>query len=138
MEETAGNAMWMLTIMPRNMRLEDLRNNTVDANGMELKFQDEPASNNPYWTQNNLKNNDEKHHIISLISAKADLTKWLSMKIQTGMDFNNFKTQEHFAPGSSEPRLNINGGISNGFFNNLEWNSDFIVTAKKKFQNNIC
>ncbi|MCX6327600.1 MAG: TonB-dependent receptor plug domain-containing protein [Bacteroidia bacterium] len=70
MEESAGNAMWMLTIMPRNVSLADLRDNTVDANGNELKFQDEPASNNPYWTLNNLKNIDEKHHVISFISGK--------------------------------------------------------------------
>ncbi|OFX31304.1 MAG: hypothetical protein A2W89_24215 [Bacteroidetes bacterium GWE2_42_39] len=137
MQETAGNAMWMLTVMPRNMRLADLRDNTIDANGNELKFQDEAASTNPYWTLNNLKNNDEKHHLVSFVSAKIELAKWLNLKVQSGMDFNNLKTQEHFASGSSEPRLNIAGGLSNGLFNNLEWNSDFMFSTKKEFSKKI-
>ena len=131
MQESAGNAMWMLTIMPRNMRLEDLKNNTVDADGYELKFQDEPASNNPYWTLNNLKNNDEKHHVISFLSTKIDFLNWLNLKVQTGLDYNNLTTHEHFAPGSSEPRLNILGGLSNILANNIEWNSDFMFNANK-------
>lgn len=137
MEESAGNAMWMLTIMPRNMRLEDLKNNTIDANGRELKFQDEPASNNPYWTLDNLKNNDEKHHIVSFLSSKIDFASWLNLKVQTGIDYNNLSTHEHFAPGSSEPRLNILGGLSNIMANNIEWNSDFILNANKDLSNKI-
>lgn len=137
MQESAGNAMWMLSIMPRNMRLEDLRNNTVDANGRELKFQNEPASNNPYWTLNNLTNNDEKHHIISFLSSKVELANWLNLKVQTGIDYNNLTTHEHFAPGSSEPRLNIEGGLTNIMANNIEWNSDFMFNAKKDISDKI-
>jgi hypothetical protein len=137
MEESAGNAMWMLSVMPRNISLEELRDNTVDADGKELKFQDESASNNPYWTLNNMKNDDEKHHVISFISANVELAKWLDLKLQTGMDFNNLRTHEHYAPGSSEPRLNINGGLSNLMANSIDWNSDFMFSAKKEISNNI-
>lgn len=137
MQESAGNAMWMLSIMPRNMRLKDLRNNTVDANGRELKFQNEPASNNPYWTLENLINNDEKHHIISFLSSKIDLASWLNLKVQTGIDYNDLTTHEHFAPGSSEPRLNIEGGLTNIMDNNIEWNSDFMFNAKKNISDKI-
>ncbi|QGY44771.1 SusC/RagA family TonB-linked outer membrane protein [Maribellus comscasis] len=137
MQESAGNAMWMLTIMPRNTRLGDLKNNTVDADGYELKFQDEPASNNPYWTLNNLKNNDEKHHVISFLSTKVDLASWLNFKVQTGLDYNNLTTHEHYAAGSSEPRLNILGGLSNILSNNIEWNSDFMFNANKDLSDKI-
>jgi TonB-linked SusC/RagA family outer membrane protein len=137
MEESAGNAMWNLTMMPRNMRLEDLRNNTIDEDGNELKFQDEPASSNPYWMLNNLRNYDKKHHVISFASAKVNLASWLNLKIQSGLDYNHLNSHEEFAPGSSEPRLNIKGGLSNQMTNGIEWNSDVMLNASKDISKRV-
>ncbi|RLD86385.1 MAG: SusC/RagA family TonB-linked outer membrane protein, partial [Bacteroidetes bacterium] len=68
--EGSANTSLQLSLMPRDVRLEDVRNNTVDAEGNEMQYANDPTFNNPYWALDNVYNEDTKDRIQGMISAK--------------------------------------------------------------------
>ena len=58
--EGPSNTSLQLSLMAPNVRLEDLKNNTVDANGNEINPLNDPTFVNPYWALDNVFNRRSK------------------------------------------------------------------------------
>ena len=58
--EGSGNTALQLSLMPRDIRLEDVKNNTVNSSGEEIKWNLDNTFNNPYWALENSGNIDKK------------------------------------------------------------------------------
>jgi TonB-linked SusC/RagA family outer membrane protein len=125
--EGSANTALQLSLMPRDIRLSDVANNMVNANGEEVKWQLDNTFNNPYWSQENVKNNDKKDRFQGLISGKLDLSDKFNITAKSGIDFIVSDYISHGSKGSP--------AISNGLGNyghetgksNI-WNSDILAT----------
>ena len=86
LSENQGNAGWAFNNMPRNISLQDLKENTVDAEGRELWAWDRTAGN-PYWALENKQNEDTRDRIQTLLSAKFYIVDNLTLFTRSGFIF---------------------------------------------------
>ena len=121
--------------MPRNISLEDLRNNVVDSQGNEIWAWDRTAGN-PYWGLENKFNGDTRDRVQTLLSAKFNILENLSLLTRSGFDFMNRTAKEYAAMGSKN-HSNFKGDYRQGFENNVEWNTDALLTYKTQLTNEI-
>ncbi len=129
LSEDDSNPVYMLEFLPRNLRLEDLKNNIVDENGVEKNWMSDIFSGNPYWVLEKVGTRDEKNRVMSSVSMKLNFSEWLSMQGRTGLDFYTFKAKEWQANNS---KTTSRGHLSLYQQNVLEWNSDFLLSFNKK------
>ncbi len=137
LSEGATNPGYFLSIMPRNIVSSDLKNHTVDENGIEQYWTSDPNTGNPYWQLYNAKNNDQKHHFQGVFSAKIIFNPQLNLLIRSGMDFINGASHAQVKRGSRANYPNETGFVYNSMTNNLEWNSDFLANYSIKVQKDI-
>ncbi|MFN8254534.1 MAG: SusC/RagA family TonB-linked outer membrane protein [Bacteroidales bacterium] len=133
--ESNQNPGYLLSIMPRNMVNDELKNHYENPDGTELGWTSDPYTGNPYWQLNNVGNSDEKHRLQTVFSARANFTKSLNLLVRTGMDYNNTVGHSHTAKGSQP--AGINGYISNSMSNGIEWNSDFLLGYNDQHHDNF-
>jgi len=133
--EGVSNPGWSFNNMPRNISLDDLKNNTVDSNGQELWSWDRTAGN-PYWGLENKYNVDTRDRIQTLLSAKFNILKNLSLLTRSGFDFMN-RTAKEYAAAGSKNHANFKGFYRNGSENNIEWNTDALLTYKTQLSENV-
>ena len=133
--EGVTSAGWSFNNMPRNISLDDLKNNTVDSEGKELWAWDR-TSGNPYWGLENKHNEDTRDRIQTLLSAKINLLENLSLLTRSGFDFMNRTAKEHAAAGSKN-HANFKGYYRNGAENNIEWNTDALLTYKTQLSEQV-
>jgi TonB-linked SusC/RagA family outer membrane protein len=133
--EAATNPGYYLSIMPRNMVSEDLHQYMEDANGKEQLWTTDSYTGNPYWQLYNATNNDEKHRIQGVFSAKVIFNPHLNLLLRSGMDYTNQSGHEQVAKGSLAN--NVNGYVGNSINDYLEWNSDFLANYTTKVKNDI-
>jgi len=127
MTENGANAGLTLTIMPRNIGTDDLRENRYDENDIEQTWTNDNTYNNAYWALENIKNWDERNRMQSMLSMKFKFLKSFSFLVRTGLDFRNSVEREWGNQGS--PRTARGRGFMNHNSNNrIEWNSDFLLT----------
>ncbi len=125
--EGGGNTALLLGIKPADVRLKDLENNTVDADGNEIKWSSDQTFINPYWTRDHMKNNTEKDRFQGVFSAKFDINENFWITARTGMDYNlttTSRSTDRGALAESQGR----GFYSNSKGNAAIWNSDLIGT----------
>src|SRR5690554_5838605 len=67
--EGSDNTALQLSLMPRDIRLDDVRNNIINTNGEEIKWNLDNTFNNPYWSKTYVQNIDEKDRFQGFISA---------------------------------------------------------------------
>ena len=135
LSENQGNAGWAFNNMPRNIRLQDLKENTVDAQGRELWAWDRTAGN-PYWALKNKQNFDTRDRIQSLLSANFHILENLSLLTRSGFDFMNRTAREYAAAGSKN-EANYKGWYNQGWENNVEWNTDALLTYKANLSEDL-
>ncbi len=133
--EGVSAAGWSFNNMPRNVSLNDLRNNTVDANGQELWAWDRTAGN-PYWGLENKYNVDTRDRIQTLLSAKFNILENLSLLTRSGFDFMN-RTAKQYSASGSKNHANFKGDYRHGSENSIEWNTDALLTFKTKLSEDV-
>ncbi len=128
---SAANVVSPLLNIPRFIDFNRMKN-YKDENGNPLNFS--PKYENPYWTINEIKNEDERDRIIGFVSLKYDLTDWFSVQARSGTDFY---TDERFSRKSKGTRSARTGSVSNYTWHVKENNSDILLFFNKDFSNNL-
>lgn len=129
--EGSGNTALQLSLMPRDILLEDVKNNTINANGEEIKWNLDNTFNNPYWALNNAGNFDSKDRFQGLISANLQLKDKFSITGKSGIDymiydFVGFGARVAKAIANGLGAYNHDSGKSN------IWNSDILGSYTTK------
>ncbi|MBJ6366620.1 SusC/RagA family TonB-linked outer membrane protein [Snuella sedimenti] len=130
--EGASNTALQLSLMPRDVRLSDAKNNTVDANGNEIKWNLDNTFNNPYWALNNVFNEDHRDRFQSAFSAKLDISDAFYITGKTGLNYVVTEGTEHAARGG-QANYNGLGGYSTNTSKSSSWNSDILATYTTNF-----
>lgn len=129
--EAGANTALQLSLMPRDIRLSDVENNTVNANGEEIKWNLDNTFNNPYWSQNNVKNIDEKDRFQGIIAAELDLAHNFKITGKSGMDYIIYDYTDYAARGA-QAESNGLGNYSHSTGKSRIWNSDILATYNTK------
>ncbi|MDL5512528.1 SusC/RagA family TonB-linked outer membrane protein [Arenibacter sp. M-2] len=128
---SSSNIMSALIQLPRHVDMEKARN-YKDENGNPLFYT--TRFENPYWTINEIRNEDERDRIIGLVSLRYDMTDWLSVQGRTGIDFYTDERFNRSAIGSRSARTGL---VSNYTWHVKERNSDILLLSKKDFSNSF-
>ncbi|MEW2923137.1 SusC/RagA family TonB-linked outer membrane protein [Muricauda sp. ANG21] len=128
---SSSNMMAAIIELARHVKLDDLKN-YKDANGAPLNYTS--RIENPYWTINEVLNEDERDRIIGFVSLKYDFNDWLSVQARTGTDFYTDQRFTRSAIGSVSAR---SGSVSNYTWHVKENNSDILLMANKEFSSNL-
>ncbi len=131
--ESGANVVQALGIMPRNISLESLKNNTSDEYGNIMKWNTDNTFSNPYWILEHKRNNDEKHRIQAMFQMKYDILSNLSLMGRTGFDFSNKRYRSSEDPGNPNIEKS-NGRMSQNMSNGIEWNTDVLMAYDKQFE----
>ncbi len=84
------NPMNSLIQMPRNIRLDDLRDfQTADGQPRVYTNGSVNTWQNPYWAVNLNTNNDSRDRVIGFAQVEYELTDWLKVHLRSGTDFYN-------------------------------------------------
>lgn len=114
--------------MPRNISTESLQE-YKDADGNEKTWYTPWAwQSNPYWVAYENQNQDERDRILGHVNLNIEITPWLKLKGQSGIDFYNEKREQITATGSFE---NPKGNVRNSWISMMEKNHNFLFIAKK-------
>ncbi|MFP5081497.1 SusC/RagA family TonB-linked outer membrane protein [Pedobacter sp. JCM 36344] len=100
----------------------------VDPSGKELTFTDDSYVTNPYFAANNFISNVNRTRLISALSAKYDLTKWLYLQGRLGYDDSNDK-RLNIEPTGTGYR-NDNGAMNTSQTHINEFNADVLINGK--------
>jgi TonB-linked SusC/RagA family outer membrane protein len=86
--------------MPRTTDIEKLRNNTYDEFGNQNSWDGDDRTNNPYFILDNNKitSDNERFYGTGILTIKP--TSWLTIKNQTGIDFNIEERKTIWAAGT--------------------------------------
>lgn len=125
--EGSGNTALQLSLMPRDIRLEDVKNNTVNSNGDEIKWNLDNTFNNPYWALENSGNVDKKDHFQGFISANWELNNKFNITAKSGIDFiiNDYTS---FGETGAQAIENGLGSYNHDDSKSNIWNSDILGT----------
>lgn len=135
LSESSANVGAMLSMMPRNIRLDDLKAHQTDEDGNEHLWTNDVYTTNPYWQREHVRNQDEKHRLQTVLSTRAIISSHLDVTLRSGFDFTNKIAQDRTDPGSKF--AGINGYLANSFSNSIEWNSDFLINYKNKIASEL-
>ncbi|MCM4164744.1 MULTISPECIES: SusC/RagA family TonB-linked outer membrane protein [unclassified Arenibacter] len=125
--EGSGNTALQLSLMPRDIRLEDVRNNTVNAFGEEIKWNLDNTFNNPYWALDNAGNVDEKDHFQGFISANWEIDDKFNITAKSGMDYIITDFISYGATGAQAVQNGLGAYNHDNDKSNI-WNSDILGT----------
>ncbi|WP_136467723.1 SusC/RagA family TonB-linked outer membrane protein [Flagellimonas onchidii] len=132
--EGSANTTLQLSLMPRDIRLEDVRNNTINANGEEIKWNLDNTFNNPYWAKNNVKNTDVRDRFQGHLGLNWKATPKINVTAKTGLDYQTYDNVSH-APRGAQAIANGLGQYSHGSGNFGIWNSDILATYTPRAKN---
>jgi TonB-linked SusC/RagA family outer membrane protein len=126
-----SNPVFRAYFIPRSYDLTGLP--YYDAQGNQLFYGGE---DNPYWSIDNVRYNDEVARIFGNIGVRYKFTDWLNADLKFGGDFQTFKAHgfdEIGARGGGNTSANGTGGIldARNVLRNL--NSYLTVNAQKQF-----
>lgn len=125
--EGAGNTALQLSLMPRDIRVSDVADNTVDGSGNEIKWNLDNTFNNPYWALENTGNLDKRDRFQGFLSAKWDLNESLYVTARSGMDYIVSDYTSFGARGSQAVENGL-GKYSHDKGKERIWNSDILAT----------
>ena len=133
--EDNGSAAWAFNNMPRNISLDQLRENLTYPNGNQ-RWEWDRTSGNPYWNQQNKTNWDERNRLQTLLSLKFNISEKLTFLTRTGFDFTN-RINNNVDNAGSRNLANYRGSYSHSWSNNIEWNSDALLSYKTSLTDDI-
>jgi len=127
--EDIASAGFAFNTMPRNVSLDILREYTTDSEGYEIWYWD-PTSGNPYWHLENRRNWDERNRLQTLLSLKFNIIpEKLYLLTRSGFDLTN-RIEKRYGNRGSKNVSNYRGDYGHSWSNNIEWNSDALLTYK--------
>ncbi len=129
LSEDSKNPVTALEYLPRNLRMEDLKNNTVDENGIEKTWLSDIYSSNPYWVLDKMGTKDEKNRIMTSISIDFNFSKYVKMQVRSGLDYSTVKDMNWRDNGS---KTTYNGYLNLSQGNSIESNTDLLLNLNKK------
>ncbi|MEQ6120426.1 SusC/RagA family TonB-linked outer membrane protein [Reichenbachiella sp. MALMAid0571] len=122
---SSSNMMGAIIQLARHIDLDDLKN-YKDENGNPINYT--TRIENPYWTINEVVNEDERERIIGFVTLKYDLNDWLSVQARSGTDFY---TDQRFTRSAIGSRSASSGQVSNYTWQVEENNSDILLMGQK-------
>lgn len=90
---------------------------------------------NPYYTVNELNNNDKRNRMTGFFSLRYEFTDWLNLSIRSGLDWYTDERKKIWPVGAVWP--NGSGRFEESNINTREWNSDFLLTASGELSSNF-
>ncbi len=111
------------------------RNPYYDAAGNQLYYGGE---DNPYWSLDNVRYNDEVNRFIGNVGARYKFNSWLNADFKLGADIQSFRSHgfdEIGSRGGGNTSANGTGGIRDVRNNLRNINSYLTLNAQKKFGN---
>jgi len=133
--EGSNSPGYYLSIMPRNMISADLDKYKEGPNGVEQLWTTDAYTANPYWQLANNQNNDEKHRLQGVMSAKIIFNTKVNLLLRSGLDYTGRNAHRQVAKGSQS--AGINGSIYNSNGTDMEWNSDFLFSYNPNLESNF-
>jgi TonB-linked SusC/RagA family outer membrane protein len=100
----------------------------VGADGKELVFTDDSYVTNPYFAANYFQKNVKRNRLISSLSGKYDITKWLYAQARVGYDASN-DARVDIEPTGTAYRGD-NGALNQRNEQITEFNTDVLLNAK--------
>lgn len=125
--EDGANTALQLSLMPRDIRISDVRNNTVNANGEEIKWNLDNTFNNPYWSKEYVRNIDEKDRFQGVIGADWQIADNFKITGKSGMDYMVTDYTNYAATGS-QFQSNGLGNYGHQKAKSRIWTSDVLAT----------
>lgn len=125
--EGSDNTALQLSLMPRDIRLDDVRNNIINTNGEEIKWNLDNTFNNPYWSKTYVQNIDEKDRFQGFISANWNLGQHFNITGKSGMDYTVYDYVNYGARGSQAISNGL-GSYGHDSGKSKIWNSDLLAT----------
>ena len=100
------------------------------------------SPDNPFWTVNNNPYTDQVNRLISYLQADYKPTDWLSVMYRIGYDFAHDDRRQIWAPSSAGGSAisasgALGGRITEDTYVDKIINSDFIITARKQFNDDF-
>lgn len=120
--------------MPRNISDESLKDYKNAAGEEKVWYTPWAWQSNPYWVAYENKNEDWRDRVLGVISLNYKISKWLSVRAKTGMDFYDERRQNRLATGSFAKPVGDFYDVWIGF---KESNSSILFNANKKINKNI-
>jgi len=141
------NVAYAMRYMPRNIRESSMQkyeytqddfDNLSDlqvppgqqVEGWERHWSSGTFTGNPYWSINNVRNEDTRERVIGLLRATYNVNDWLSLSGRAGTDFYTEQRFEYQALGT---RVSPQGNIQERVFRVKENNFDILASANKTF-----
>ncbi|MBB3700898.1 SusC/RagA family TonB-linked outer membrane protein [Flammeovirga yaeyamensis] len=127
MGNSVNNYMGMMVALPTTIDHNWLKN-YKSANGRPIGYDDKET--NPYWTMNEVVNEDELNRVIGMATATYEFTDWIKLMGRTGVDYNSFRQdvlQPLYTPWFEQGRAYQRTNLS------METNSDFLIMFHKQF-----
>ncbi len=132
------NPMNSLIQMPRNIRLEDLKDFRTETgqprvytNGSVTTWQ------NPYWAVNLNTNNDTRDRVIGFIKLNYQITDWLKVHLRSGTDFYHDFRQNRNATNTIY-RVTPDKSFYNEFYGRIEErNTDILFSSFNDINENL-
>jgi TonB-linked SusC/RagA family outer membrane protein len=127
------NPMSSLTLVPRFISLEMLQpHKTPDGRQNQWRA---AAPYNPYWSVNELVNEQTRDRMMGYVLAKLNFTSWLSLQGRAGTDFYTQKRFER--QGAGVPGANINGLMEQQQWDFKEENLDMLLIASNNLSRDL-
>lgn len=128
--QSASNALFL---MPRFISLDMLQPYKTPEGRLNQWRPNGP--HNPYWSVNEIQNEQNRDRMMGYMLAKYKFTNWLSLQARTGTDFYTQKRLD--TRGSGIPGANINGEMTTEQWNFKEENTDILLTASNRLSENF-
>jgi TonB-linked SusC/RagA family outer membrane protein len=120
--------------MPRNISTESLQD-YQDADGNEKVWYTPWAwQSNPYWVAYENLNQDSRDRVLGHVSLNLEITPWLSLSGQSGLDFYNERRKEITGTGAF---ANPKGNVRNAWISLMERNNSFLFNAQHELNKSL-
>ena len=95
-----------------------------------------PSYDNPYWSVNRNEVNDRVNRFIGQLTLNYSMNDWINFMYRIGLDQYSEERKSYWDGRSGEFR-SINGLIINDVYNYKSINSDFIISADKRINDDL-
>lgn len=131
---SGANTALALLGLPGNFDQKWLKESTVDENGDYVFWNSATRIINPYFSLFHMKNESKKNRTLGYASFTYTINDWLSAKVKTGIDTYSYNYY-NYSPRTTP--LAEWGEMTTIDSRTTESNSEFLITAKKEFNDNF-
>ena len=132
----AANSVWTTAVSADLTWLKDANLWKDPATGNEWQISRFADRTNPYWTVYERFENRNRNRLFGNVLLKYDILPWLFIQGRVGQDWSISESESNTPTGTAyltRPAFGFNGGYSVSKNNFRELNSDFLISADRKF-----